>query len=190
MPLISFDDKFITDDIRSTAGSLTEDACDAWGRLEAGSCEGHEWTGWYDYPKKAGFDETEEIDEYVKNCPIEFDIVVVIGIGGSYLGTRAVADSLSHAYIGRIDSSKCGYRKPLVFAGHHLSEAETLEILDLMDGHLPIINVISKSGKRRGQNQPRKRPPKPIAVYLDTHTGPCIRSQYSRCSQNKDWLPS
>lgn len=146
MTFITLDQKFFTEPLLERAEAYQPRVCKALADLQQGDCLGHDFTGWYQYPQKAGFKEIGEISHYVKELDVDYDIVVVVGIGGSYLGTRAVADALSHSYTGMVQESLGGFRKPIVYAGHHLSESESLELLDLLDQKHPIVNVISKSG--------------------------------------------
>jgi glucose-6-phosphate isomerase len=68
------------------------------------------------------------------------DVLVCIGIGGSYLGARAVIDALT-PYLSARD------RKPeVIFAGHHMSGAYVRELLHYLEGKSVYLNVISKSG--------------------------------------------
>lgn len=121
-------------------------AAEALEGLKRDALHGAPWVGWYDYPRRKGLALVEDIQTFVRKLPIQYDLVVVVGIGGSYLGTRAVADALSHTYQGLVESRVSGNRAPIVYAGHNLSETNLIELMDLMDRHQPIINVISKSG--------------------------------------------
>lgn len=108
------------------------------------SCAGHEWLGWVDFPKNRGFELLDEIQNYKASIPLSYDLVLVIGIGGSYLGTKAVQNALSHEY--SLSVQKPMKHLPMAFCGHHLSESSLLELIDLLDDRLPLVNVISKSG--------------------------------------------
>ena len=146
MPVVTFEQNFFTDDLKERSTSLWQKAGASLQDLKDGNCLGADLAGWYDYPEKGGYQEAKDISDFVKNLEVDYDTVVVVGIGGSYLGTRAIADSLNHSYLGQVPAHLAGYKKQLIYAGHHLSEAQTLEILDLLGNRLPIINVISKSG--------------------------------------------
>lgn len=146
MTIVSLDQSFLTDELNQAACDLLPLARKSLEELKNGSCLGSDFTGWYDYPKQQGFKEVGDIKDFVQRLDVDYDTVLVIGIGGSYVGTRAVADSLNHTFQGQIDVSKAGYRKQIIYTGHHLSDSEVLEVLDLLGGRLPIVNVISKSG--------------------------------------------
>lgn len=108
------------------------------------TCPGAEWTGWFDYPSSRGRRDVEHITAFKKQLPIAYDTVVVIGIGGSYLGARAVYEGLRHEFEGLVSSDK--NKLPMIFLGHHLSESSLIETLDMLESCHPIVNVISKSG--------------------------------------------
>ncbi len=96
--------------------------------------------GWYDIEKLCSEEKIFKIKEkalYIKeNC----DLFLVVGIGGSYMGSQALIDALSHYY-------KNETRKPeVMFVGTSLSIDYINDVLDIMDEKEVIINVISKSG--------------------------------------------
>ena len=117
-----------------------EESQEAFASLINKTCTGSEMTGWVDYPKKYGFELVESIKKI--NIPVFYDCIVVIGIGGSYLGTRAVAECLSPSF----PNSKNDLFKPIYYAGHQVSESYLIELLDFLDTKKPLINVVSKSG--------------------------------------------
>jgi len=112
---------------------LLADAQQALASLKNGDCVGAAWTGWFDFPKKAGFALADEVQAYQRGLDFEYDVVVVVGIGGSYLGTRAVAEAL-------------GTKIPVVYAGNNLANGCLAELLQFLEDRQPLINVISKSG--------------------------------------------
>ena len=140
--MINFSDKFVSEDLRTAASSLNDPAVKHLGQIQNGTCSGADFLGWYDYPKNQGFAEAEKIKNFASELEVEYDLVLVIGIGGSYLGTRAVSDALSHKFLGQVASR----HTPISYCGHHLSESELVETMDLLAGKLPVVTVISKSG--------------------------------------------
>ena len=92
---------------------------------------------WFTLPENFSASELKKIKEVAKKVQGNSEYLVCIGIGGSYLGTRAVYEAL---YLG--DSAKC----KLLFAGNNLSSTELKRILKTIEGHNFSINVISKSG--------------------------------------------
>ena len=112
------------------------------GALQDKTCVDSELTGWYDFPKEKGFTLSDKITDFKQQLEIAYDLVVIIGIGGSYLGARAAIEALQHNY-----AQLLGHSQPaVVYLGHHLSEAAMIETLELIADRLPIVNVISKSG--------------------------------------------
>ena len=97
-------------------------------------------TGWINYPlmdHKALFNEIEDLKSEI--C-INADVFVVIGIGGSFLGARAVQEALS-PYFGVL---KEGIE--VIYVGHHMSGAYLEQLIHYLDDKEIYINVISKSG--------------------------------------------
>jgi glucose-6-phosphate isomerase len=147
MGLVQFDNRFCPEKIKEDADRLMPKALEGLRALQGGTCRGGEFTGWYHWPKNHGLDLGNQVQNFVNHLDTYCDTVVVIGIGGSYLGTRAVSDALSHAYAPFMGRTGRGPRRPhMVYIGHHLSESGLLEVLDLLEDRQPIVNVISKSG--------------------------------------------
>lgn len=142
MTAVKINEKFLDSELIATADRLQNSAFEQLENLRNKECVGAEFTGWWDYPHHSGFRLEQEIQAYVRDLDINYDLVLVVGIGGSYLGTRAVTEALLHSYQGLVKS-----HQPLVaFAGHHISETQLIEVIELLDKRLPIINIISKSG--------------------------------------------
>jgi glucose-6-phosphate isomerase len=105
--------------------------------------KGNDFLGWVDLPSQFDKDLFKKIEEDAARLRDNSELFVVIGIGGSYLGARAVIEALGHQFYDLLGEKKHPY---IIYAGHHLSEdymAELLEILDTKDYSLA---VISKSG--------------------------------------------
>jgi glucose-6-phosphate isomerase len=104
--------------------------------------KGNNYLGWLTLPSSIKDNELSDIKKVAKVLKKESDIVVVIGIGGSYLGSKAVIEALSHSF-----ASMTKRKAPLVvFAGHNICEDYHSELLDVLDKHSYSIVVISKSG--------------------------------------------
>jgi len=104
---------------------------------------GSNFLGWVDLPSATDQDLLKRIEEDASRLRKMSEIFVVIGIGGSYLGARAVIEALGHHFYDLLENKPYPY---IIYAGHQLSEdyhAELLEILDKKDYSLV---VISKSG--------------------------------------------
>ena len=110
--------------------------------LLSGKGRGSEYTGWLRLPENYDREEYARIKKCAKNIYDNADALVVIGIGGSYLGARAVIEFiLSQRY------NETLRRGPKIyFAGNGISGDDLNQILELVGGRNIYINVISKSG--------------------------------------------
>ncbi len=107
------------------------------------SGKGNEFLGWLDLPTSVSQDDLMSIEKTAARLRGKSDYVVVVGIGGSYLGARAVIDSLNDSF----DHLKGGRKNPsVIYAGHNISEDYTYELLDLLKDKSFGVIVISKSG--------------------------------------------
>jgi glucose-6-phosphate isomerase len=106
---------------------------------------GNDFLGWVDYPIDFDKQEFLKIQESANKIKNDSDVLVVIGIGGSYLGAKAVIDSLSHSFYNSLPKSK---RKTpeIYFAGNNISSTYLSDLLELLEDKNFSINVISKSG--------------------------------------------
>ena len=124
--------------------STQEEVNKAGELLKNKSGEGNEFLGWVELPAKIS---AEEKDKILKSAKLLYDIseiIVVIGIGGSYLGARAVIDALSHNFKSLLRKK---LRYPLiVFAGQNIGEDYLSNLLDVLDKKDYSLIVISKSG--------------------------------------------
>jgi glucose-6-phosphate isomerase len=103
-------------------------------RLESGG----EFTGWLRLPGKQNKDELSRIEAAAQKIRGDSDVLVVIGIGGSYLGARAVNDLLSPIYTAK--------RPEIIYAGNGLSGSRVSRICEYLRDKDFSVNVISKSG--------------------------------------------
>jgi glucose-6-phosphate isomerase len=142
-PSVRFEQRLVPAEILSAANSLHAEALAALESLREKRCTGSEWTGWFDYPARRGSEALVSVEKFCKTPVTFYDLVVVVGIGGSFAGARAVSEALSHCFAHSMPRSA---KVPVVFAGHNLSEAAMLDLMDLCDRRQPIINVVSKSG--------------------------------------------
>jgi glucose-6-phosphate isomerase len=105
--------------------------------------KGSEFLGWVDLPSKIRHDELEKIEKVAKALSERIEILVVIGIGGSYLGAKAAIDALSSNF--QQLQKKPDY--PLIlFAGQNISEDYLFELTEVLNDRQFGIVVISKSG--------------------------------------------
>ncbi len=111
--------------------------------LEEETGAGNDFLGWQHLPSSIGQPEIDEVlgvvDRWIER---EIDLIVVIGIGGSYLGAKAAIEALSHSFACHLGSAG----PKVVFAGENLSEDYTAELLDLVHIRNTACVVISKSG--------------------------------------------
>ncbi len=118
-----------------------EKAFAAYDTLEAGDGEGNDFLGWktlpVDTPESLILD-CEAIRDDWKAKGV--DLVIVIGIGGSYLGARCAIEALSSSFVRKADAPQ------VVFAGNNLSEEYLAELMDLVSVRNTACVVISKSG--------------------------------------------
>lgn len=105
--------------------------------------KGNDFLGWINLPTELDPTLLSEIEADAKHIREIAKIFVVIGIGGSYLGARAVIEALNP----QMPILESPQEKPVIlYAGHHLSEDYLVELLALLDKHDYALTVISKSG--------------------------------------------
>lgn len=121
--------------------ALHESAVAAAQKLENGTGEGNDFLGWLHLPSSITEAELTDIETTAKALRESCEFVVAIGIGGSYLGSKAVIEALSDSF----DAYKPGKCKVL-FAGNNIGEDYLAELMDLLKDRKFGIVVISKSG--------------------------------------------
>ncbi|RHB51681.1 glucose-6-phosphate isomerase [Exiguobacterium sp. AM39-5BH] len=106
---------------------------------------GSDFLGWVDLPTNYDTDEFARIKAAAERIRENSDVLVVVGIGGSYLGARAAIEMLQHSFFNVL--SKEERNAPQVFfAGHNISSTYLTELLHVLEGKDVSVNVISKSG--------------------------------------------
>jgi len=104
--------------------------------------KGNDYLGWVNLPSSIKEKELKSIEDIADSLKNKVEIVVVIGIGGSYLGSKAVIEALSHSF-----STLQKSNHPLVlFAGQNISEDYLFELIEILNNKTYGIVVISKSG--------------------------------------------
>ena len=111
--------------------------------LLSGSGPGNDFLGWVDLPQNLDSSIISNIKSDVKRLAPNTQLFVVIGIGGSYLGARAVIEALQSEFASMQPNGKHPY---IVYAGHTLSEDYYHQLLQVLDSHDYAVAVISKSG--------------------------------------------
>ncbi len=117
-----------------------QDLAAAQEKLQDGTGAGSEWTGWVKGPKAVNASWWSDLQSAADSIRQHAEILVVIGVGGSYLGARAAIEALQPL----LPASDRGVE--VVYAGHHLSMAALVALRERLRGKRFSINVISKSG--------------------------------------------
>ena len=113
--------------------------------LHNGTGEGNDFLGWVDLPKNYDKDEFSRIKKAGEKIRKNSDALIVIGIGGSYLGARAAIEMLTHSFYNNLSKDK--RKAPMVFyCGNSISGTYLSELLEVIDGKDFSVNIISKSG--------------------------------------------
>ncbi|AKP48246.1 glucose-6-phosphate isomerase [Bacillus smithii] len=107
--------------------------------------QGSDFTGWIDLPVDYDKEEFARIQKAAAKIQQDSDVLLVIGIGGSYLGARAAIEMLNHSFYNALPSEK---RKTpqIIFTGNNISSTYMKDVMDFLEGKDFSINVISKSG--------------------------------------------
>lgn len=113
--------------------------------LHTGSGAGNDFLGWVDLPVNYDKDEFVRIKKAAEKIRSNSDVLVVIGIGGSYLGARAAIEMLQHSFCNALDAEKRN-APAIFFAGNNISSTYMADLLEAVDGKDISVNVISKSG--------------------------------------------
>jgi glucose-6-phosphate isomerase len=109
--------------------------------LNSGTGQGSDFLGWLKLPEEIlpQLDKIEKTAEHLRKIS---DTTVVIGIGGSYLGARAVIEALSHSFSSLVKTK----HHDVIFAGQNICEDYLADLIEILDNRNYSIVVISKSG--------------------------------------------
>jgi glucose-6-phosphate isomerase len=110
--------------------------------LHSGSGMGNDYLGWLTLPTDYDKEEFARIQQAAQRIAQDTDVFIAIGIGGSYLGARAVIEFLKSPLYNNLKKDT----PDIYFAGNSISSAALAELLQLCEGRRVSINVISKSG--------------------------------------------
>src|SRR5699024_6659200 len=105
---------------------------------------GSDFLGWLDISTTMDQDEYKKIKKTAEKVQQDTDILLVIGIGGSYLGAKAAIEMLTHSFSHLLDKKQDN--PEIIFVGHHMSATYISDLLDVIHDKEISINVISKSG--------------------------------------------
>ena len=107
--------------------------------------KGNDFLGWLDLPEETDEVLLNQIQNCANRLERQSEMVVVIGIGGSYLGARAVIEALQHSYKG-FNPFSDNHAPYVTYAGNNISEDNLCELLEVLDHKDYSLIVISKSG--------------------------------------------
>lgn len=138
----SKDGSFISEEEIGYMKKLTLDAKET---LVSKTGAGNDFLGWIDLPVDYDKEEFARIKAAAKKIQSDSDVLLVIGIGGSYLGARAAIEFLSHSFYNVLDKS---VRKTpeIYFCGNSISSTYLKHLMDVVGDRDFSINMISKSG--------------------------------------------
>ena len=106
---------------------------------------GNYFLGWLDLPVNYDKDEFERIKKAAEKIKNDSDVLIVIGIGGSYLGARAAIEMLTNHFHNSLENGK--RKAPQIFyVGNNISSTYLADLLEAIEGKEVSVNVISKSG--------------------------------------------
>ena len=126
----------ITEEMKAQAAAANE-------LLHTGKGAGNDFLGWVNLPSSIDATQIEAIEAQAAKLRAKADVVICIGIGGSYLGAKAVIEAMSNSF----EFLKKQHDNPtVVFAGQNISEDYTHELLDAVKDYSVAAIVISKSG--------------------------------------------
>jgi glucose-6-phosphate isomerase len=122
---------------------LQQKAIKALEDLKSKQGKGNDFLGWVDLPTSIKDTDLEQIISCAKQIQANSEIFVVAGIGGSYLGARAVIEALKHNFDSLLETKKT----PLIlYAGNTLNEDYMADLMDILNKKDYSLCVISKSG--------------------------------------------
>lgn len=124
---------------------LEKQVMDAAKLLASKKGPGNEFLGWMDLPKNYDKKEFAAVKKAAKKIQKHSEVLIVIGIGGSYLGSKAAMEFLNHGFYNNLPKSK---RKTpeIYFAGTNISGTYLTQLLEIIGDRDFSVNMISKSG--------------------------------------------
>ena len=143
MSLIKFDSSKLTPFVHENELSEMQAMVNAANtELRDGTGAGNDFRGWLDLPVDYDKDEFARIKKAAKKIQNDSDVLICIGIGGSYLGAQAAIEFLNSNFYGKADSDM----PTVVFCGNSLSGSYLYDLIEWLGDKDFSINVISKSG--------------------------------------------
>ncbi|MFG6383118.1 MAG: glucose-6-phosphate isomerase [Lachnospiraceae bacterium] len=133
---------FISEEEVSYMSKLVEDAKE---QLVSKTGAGNDFLGWLDLPVEYDKEEFERIKSAAKKIQEDSEVLVVIGIGGSYLGARAAIEFLRHGFYNSV-SKEIRKTPEIYYAGNSISGTYLAELIEVIGNRDFSVNIISKSG--------------------------------------------
>ena len=134
--------KFIRDEESVSFEQITTSAKEV---LTSKSGQGNDFLGWIDLPVNYDKQEFARIKKSAKKIQEDSDVLLVIGIGGSYLGARAAVDFLRHGFYNNITKEQRGTPE-IYYVGNSISSSYIQGLIDVVRDRDFSVNIISKSG--------------------------------------------
>ncbi|TVP85165.1 MAG: glucose-6-phosphate isomerase [Alkalicoccus sp.] len=113
--------------------------------LHEGTGAGSDFLGWVDLPVNYDKEEFGRIQKAAEKIQSDSEVLLVIGIGGSYLGARAAIEALTHTFYNELDGNKRSTPQ-IFYVGNNISSTYVKHLMEAIEGKDVSINVISKSG--------------------------------------------
>lgn len=143
----------ITFDYSKTAGFISEEEIGYMSRLTEQAKDvlvskngaGNDFLGWIDLPVDYDKEEFSRIEKAAEKIKKDSDVLIVIGIGGSYLGARAAIELLRHGFYNSLPKEKRGTPE-IYYVGNSISSTYLQGVIDVIGDRDFSVNVISKSG--------------------------------------------
>ena len=143
----------ITFDYSKTAGFISEEEIGYMSRLTEQAKDvlvskngaGNDFLGWIDLPVDYDKEEFSRIEKAAEKIKKDSDVLIVIGIGGSYLGARAAIEFLRHGFYNSLPKEKRGTPE-IYYVGNSISSTYLQGVIDVIGDRDFSVNVISKSG--------------------------------------------
>ena len=133
---------FIRDNEMESMKTLTEAAKET---LVSRTGAGNDFLGWIDLPVNYDKEEFGRIQEAAKKIQSDSEVLLVIGIGGSYLGARAAIEFLRHSFY-NVVSREIRKTPEIYYVGNSISSTYLGELIDVIGDRDFSVNIISKSG--------------------------------------------
>ncbi len=132
-------ESFVT---KEEINAIIPELCAAHEKIVNKSGEGNDFLGWYDLPNSYDKEEFERIKKAAEKIKNDSEVLVVIGIGGSYLGARAAIEFIKSPMYNTLAKDT----PEIYFAGNSISSSSLAELVKIIGDRDFSVNVISKSG--------------------------------------------